>query len=677
MRLASFQITNFRSINDSGLIDSTQITTILGRNDSGKSNLLRALHSLNPTEGIAELSPIKDFPRHRRLEECTGDTPVVFTRWSLDESEQAELAAILPRAAGVRHVTASRGYAASRSAGFEGLAALSLDVSEIKGKVRKIVPAVKAAAEKVAEEAKTALDQEADVFDAAMIMSPDYIKWSAGAVEAAQALRKALAVAGAELSDKQEQMLAELEDMALAIANDAPALERAQEWVIGKLPRFVYVDEYPALPGRQNIAEYLGREGWGQLTPEQQSFGKLCKVAGLDLRQLQALLEKNDQATRNQLVNRAGSVVTAEIRRLWKDRALKVRFNLDGQYLDTLVSDPNAAYEVEVNLEERSRGFQWFFSFYVAFFADTKGGQSEDAVLLLDEPGLHLHAHSQADLLAHLEKDFADNQVIYTTHSPFMVPTHRLDAVRTASLDEASGTTVSNTAQGDERTLFPLKAALALSRMAGEPVKQEASKPVAATQEPVKPAPAKQPASEGAKPAKSAKSAEAAKPEPVKPVIVESAKPVEAAPVAVAAPAVSPAPAMSEPAKVAAPAKAEAAKPEPAKPVEAAPVASPAPTMPEPAKAAAPAKTEAVRPEAAKAEPVKPAVVESVKSVEAAPVAVAAPVVPPAEVPAPVTPEPEKPVADGSIKPAEPVVEAPVVVAAVPAEAPVVQAEPA
>ena len=347
------------------------------------------------------------------------------------------------------------------------------------------------------------------------------------------------------------------------------------------------------------------------------------KAAGLDLRQLQALLEKNDQATRNQLVNRAGSVVTAEIRRLWKDRALKVRFNLDGQYLDTLVSDPNGAYEVEVNLEERSRGFQWFFSFYVAFFADTQGGQAEDAVLLLDEPGLHLHPHSQADLLAHLEKDFAGNQVIYTTHSPFMVPTHRLDAVRTASLSETAGTTVSNAAEGDERTLFPLKAALALSRMASEPVKQEAVKPAAAAQEPVKPAPPK--------PAKSAKSAETPKPETVKPelakpVVVESAKPVEAVPVAVAAPA----PAMPEPAKVAAPVKAEEVK------------------------------TEAVKP-----------VVESVKPVEAAPVAVAVPAVPPAEVPALVAPEPAKPVIAESAKLAEPV--APVAVVAVPAEAPVVQ----
>ncbi|MET3496873.1 AAA family ATPase [Variovorax boronicumulans] len=468
MRLASFQITNFRSINDSGSIDSPQITAILGRNDSGKSNLLRALHSLNPAEGLAELSAIKDFPRHRRLQECQPDTPVVSTRWALDDSERAELAAFFPRAANVRHVTAGRGYGTARWTGLEGLAELSLDVSDIKGKVRKIVPAVKAAAEKVAEEARAALEQEADAFDAAMIPSPDYIQWSAGAVKALQALRRAMASADAELSDKQAQMLAELEDMALAIANDTPALAKARQWVLEKLPRFIYVDEYPALPGRQNIADYLARKGWGQATPELQNFAKLCKVAGLDPQQLQDLLEKNDHATRNQLANRAGSVVTAEIRRLWKDRELKVRFNLDGPSMETLVSDPNGAYEVEVNLDERSRGFQWFFSFYISFFADTKG--AGDAVLLLDEPGLHLHARSQADLLAHLEQDFG-NQILYTTHSPFMVPVHRLDAVRTASMSEAAGTTVSNKAQGDARTLYPLQAAIALSRMGSEAVK--------------------------------------------------------------------------------------------------------------------------------------------------------------------------------------------------------------
>jgi len=170
-------------------------------------------------------------------------------------------------------------------------------------------------------------------------------------------------------------------------------------------------------------------------------------------------LSKNEQETRNQLANRASAVVTTEIRRLWKDRQLKIRFNLDAQHFDTFVSDPNATFDVEVNLDERSRGFKWFFSFYITFSADTEGGAAKDAILLLDEPGLYLHARSQTDLLAHLEKDFA-NQILYTTHSPFMVPIHKLDAIRTVNITEEQGTAVTNDPTGDSRTLFPLQAAL-------------------------------------------------------------------------------------------------------------------------------------------------------------------------------------------------------------------------
>ncbi|MFE8645294.1 ATP-dependent endonuclease [Sphingomonas sp. NCPPB 2930] len=149
----------------------------------------------------------------------------------------------------------------------------------------------------------------------------------------------------------------------------------------------------------------------------------------------------------------------SEIKRLWKDRALKIRFNLDANHLDTFISDPTSTYDVEVNLNERSRGFQWFFAFYITFSADTDGGQAENAIILLDEPGLYLHAKSQSDLLRHLESDFS-NQIIYSTHSPFMVPTHALDSVRTVNIADQIGTTVTNDPSGDARTLFPLQAAL-------------------------------------------------------------------------------------------------------------------------------------------------------------------------------------------------------------------------
>ncbi len=152
-------------------------------------------------------------------------------------------------------------------------------------------------------------------------------------------------------------------------------------------------------------------------------------------------------------------MVTSELRRLWTDRQLKIRFNPDANHLDTLISDPNAVYDVEVNLDERSRGFKWFFSFYITFAADTQGGSAENAILLLDEPGLYLHASSQGDLLEYLSSGLK-NQVVYTTHSPFMVPTENLSAIRTVNIDADAGTTVTNDPSGDSRTLFPLQAAL-------------------------------------------------------------------------------------------------------------------------------------------------------------------------------------------------------------------------
>jgi len=83
--------------------------------------------------------------------------------------------------------------------------------------------------------------------------------------------------------------------------------------------------------------------------------------------------------------------------------------------LDQLrISDPTQVFDVEVNLDERSRGLRWFFSFYITFSADTNGGAAKNAILLLDEPGLFLHIESQKDLQSHFEQDF-DNQILYTT----------------------------------------------------------------------------------------------------------------------------------------------------------------------------------------------------------------------------------------------------------------------
>ena len=80
------------------------------------------------------------------------------------------------------------------------------------------------------------------------------------------------------------------------------------------------------------------------------------------------------------------------------------------------------------SLDNRSNGFRWFVSF-IAAFAEFE--EDSNVIVLLDEPGLNLHARAQADFLRFVnEQVAASHQVVFTTHSPFMVDPARLDRVR-------------------------------------------------------------------------------------------------------------------------------------------------------------------------------------------------------------------------------------------------------
>ena len=458
MQLITFQIKNYRSIQDSGEISASRITALLGRNESGKSNLLRALTHVNPVGGLLPLNDVKDFPRNRRLEECNDHTPVAVTTWKLNEDEQAHISKLWPRSRPDELVTITRLYGALRTI-FIPRNNLSFDKDAIEKTVEKIGASVRAAASRVEDAAaKSVLETAAESFKDAAAPQEKAQDWATAAIAAVETLRTELAKADENLTDKQEEVLTGLQKDAKAIAGDEEAHAAARTWLMRQLPQFVYFDDYPEIPGHQNIPAYLKRKAEGNASTADENFEKLCKIAGLDPARLQEL-QKSDTEQRNQLANRASSVVSAELQKRWTDRKVKVRFNLDGDDLQTFVSDTTHTFDVDVNLNERSRGFQWFFSFYTAFAADTANGDKDTAILLLDEPGLYLHAKSQGDLLTHLEDDF-ENQILYTTHSPFMVPTRHLDWVRTVNISEADGTKVTNNPSGDRKTLFPLQAAL-------------------------------------------------------------------------------------------------------------------------------------------------------------------------------------------------------------------------
>ena len=431
----------------------------MGRNESGKTNVLLALRSLNPPEGMEDLTYVKDFPRDRNRTEFSEGLTVVTTEWALSDPEKNQLSKLWPNAHGVETVQISRPYKAIREFNLINATEVSVDRAIMLlclKKVRQsVTPSLRSIVEAEAEKLSAKMEEfieKISQFD----QTP--LHWAEMAIQSVSAFESDFVSSSHPIPEVAVAQLDVVREYAQLLVAEGKKRENAIEWLDSIVPVFVYLDEYPEFRGHQNIPELLKRQEKNTLRASDINFLKLARVAELDPVELNKLLPE-DHEQRQLLANRAGSTVTKKIRELWTDRKLEIRFNLDGQHFDTLVSDSTATYPVEVNLDERSRGFKWFFSFHMTFAADTSDGPMEDAILLLDEPGLHLHAVAQKDLLGYFSTDIR-NQIVFTTHSPFMIPVDDLPAVRTVNISQETGTTISNDPVGDDKTLFPLQTAL-------------------------------------------------------------------------------------------------------------------------------------------------------------------------------------------------------------------------
>ena len=213
--------------------------------------------------------------------------------------------------------------------------------------------------------------------------------------------------------------------------------------------------------GTAHLDQLKQRKDQKNLTDEDKTVLLIMNMAGLNFEEECQRASQEDKEQRMLDMNDASLTLTEEIAGRWSQKKYEVRFEADGNHFITFVKGVND--RALIPLEERSKGFQWFFSFDMTFMYETQG-TFKNSILLLDEPGLHLHASAQRDLLKRLREYSKSNQLIYTTHLPFMIDMERLDTIRICEESVKKGTQVTNNIYTkDKDARFPLQAALGLS----------------------------------------------------------------------------------------------------------------------------------------------------------------------------------------------------------------------
>lgn len=449
MKLSRVEISEFQSIRYSNQFDIGDITCLVGKNESGKTAILQAIYQLNPI-----------IPQHGNFD-VTDDYP----RAEVEDYQQDVEAGIREPATVVKATfTLTSEELASTESEFGTGVLKKPELTLSKGYDNELyidLPtdekiAVKAIIE--AAQLPTDLAQE-------LSASPD--------LETLHTL--ADTKTDPEIGDHINRLKSHLNRLQEA---DGLSLYIYKNYLRPSVPQFLYFDEYFLMKGHENIESFQARVQQNSLEKSDYPLLGLITLARLDLNQLL-------NPTRTEwLINKlegASNHLSRKVLKYWsQNKHLLMRFDVrparpsdppdmtSGTNIWTRIYDSKRM--VSTPLGTRSRGFVWFFSFLAWF--DQQERKNKPLILLLDEPGLFLHGRAQADLLRYIEEELKGNhQVIYTTHSPFMVDSAKFERVRIVQdksmdsdhplpADEDGTKVITEVLEATEDSLFPLQGAL-------------------------------------------------------------------------------------------------------------------------------------------------------------------------------------------------------------------------
>lgn len=500
MRLMQFRVKDFKSVQDSGVIKCENITNLIGVNEAGKSNLLLALWKLNPARN-GEIIFTSDMPVEKLAEYRTNPEKYYFIEAEF-EIIKNDLIENLSNKFGIgkenfANVLVSRNYAGEYIVKFPKLEETGITVKNIlsncindfKKQVNPLSNAGKGE-EGFKESLMQKLDDLLSRIDADNdISTNEYLKIK---TEVVQIEKSSMATS---LINPQIEKFVEKISLLEELVNFFNGEEKSniRDLVINNLPSFVYYANYGNLDSEiylpkvikdfkstkehsekfnakirtlKVLFDYVNLSPdeimeMGQYSYRIKEYGTITELTD---EQIKTGQEKTKE--REVLLNSASTKLTKDFKEWWKQGDYIFDLRADGEYFRIWVSDEKRP--ARIPLEDRSTGLQWFLSFFMVFLVESKDSH-KNCVLLLDEAGTSLHPMSQKDLLNFFENLSITNQIITTTHSPFLVDVNHLERTKVVFVDDKGYTKVSEDLRAGEKkknatgAVYAVHAALGLS----------------------------------------------------------------------------------------------------------------------------------------------------------------------------------------------------------------------
>ena len=223
------------------------------------------------------------------------------------------------------------------------------------------------------------------------------------------------------------------------------------------LPRF-----YHRKVEEELQSEYQLEEAKKQIKDRKGALYKFLLASEISTQEFLLSMENDDEnqlkICRNKIKEKVKYNIQKKFNKFYEEENVQIKVLFKNDLIKILVK----TNENTTNISERSNGLRWYLNLFIDILANDI--KDTNVIFLLDEPGVYLHVNAQRELLR-LFYDLCknDNQVVYSTHSPYMIDSNNIINIRAIEKDERGHTNIYNTAYDNKfnsvskrETLSPL-----------------------------------------------------------------------------------------------------------------------------------------------------------------------------------------------------------------------------
>ena len=421
MRLRKFRVRAYRCIHDSGEITVGDLAAFVGRNESGKTTILQALTLLNRDEIVSELDLCDELS-----EELKGEIRLAEGEFELNSNEIRLLKQSFPGLPEMKKIKLFRTNKKQKvQYEFEDIQ-ISEETDRGLNSWENFSKQILNFLDTIPNHLRIQIDTK--LFDGPPPKNQEM--FDSGMAEFSNQFH-VIAVQEPKVIEEWEKIYESPENQFSKLLSGESEKSALENFIASELhPRFVYFSDYKKIYGNINLNEYLREEKGDRIGSIEfvEEFDKaetvrnLFYLAELDIKALDEV--KGTPSKCIKILNTASNRLTKKLNPAWKGDPIHVELRYNpGNIMSVVISDIHRDGTVTNTglLNRRAEGFKWTFSFIVNFAAETQRAELKEAILLLDEPARNLHPTQQRGISDLLKSLAGSNQVLYATHSPFMI----------------------------------------------------------------------------------------------------------------------------------------------------------------------------------------------------------------------------------------------------------------